>query len=94
MRIHSGVIVFFSEKLILPARAAGKAKTAFPMALSILSLLLSMQSRAETLLLREGSQGNSLSVFRTGQDKPILTQNAAPDFRPYIHPIVAPDGNR
>ena len=26
------------------------------------------------------------------QPPPILTQNASPDARPYIHPIVAPDG--
>ena len=34
----------------------------------------------------------SLSVFRQGSDKAIVTQNAKPDFRPYIHPIIAPDG--
>jgi len=34
----------------------------------------------------------TVSVIRAGQRAPILTQNARPDFRPYIHPIVAPDG--
>ena len=33
-----------------------------------------------------------LSVFRGDEAQPILTQNARPDFRPYLHPIVAPDG--
>jgi len=34
----------------------------------------------------------SLSIFRSGQAKPLLTQNAATDKRPFIHPILAPDG--
>jgi putative membrane-bound dehydrogenase-like protein len=35
---------------------------------------------------------DTIRVFRPGSDQPILTQNAKPNFRPYIHPIVAPDG--
>ncbi|MEQ8683197.1 MAG: PmoA family protein [Cyclobacteriaceae bacterium] len=35
---------------------------------------------------------STLSVFRKSEEKPILVQNAKSDFRPYIHPIVAPDG--
>ena len=34
----------------------------------------------------------TLSVFRLGEKTPILTQNAKENFRPYLHPIVAPDG--
>lgn len=34
----------------------------------------------------------TVSVIRDGAKEPILTQNARSDFRPYIHPIVAPDG--
>ncbi|PHN05994.1 PVC-type heme-binding CxxCH protein [Flavilitoribacter nigricans] len=34
--------------------------------------------------------GNSIYVFEKGQSKPVVTQNAAPDFRPYLHPILAP----
>jgi len=35
----------------------------------------------------------TLSIFRKGEQQALLTQNAKEDFRPYIHPIVAPDGN-
>ena len=35
----------------------------------------------------------TVSVKRDGEENAILTQNARPDFRPYLHPIVAPDGN-
>ncbi len=34
-----------------------------------------------------------LAIFRAGQSAPLLVQNAAPDKRPFIHPILAPDGN-
>ncbi len=35
---------------------------------------------------------HELSVYREGDQKPILIQHADPGFRPYIHPIAAPDG--
>ena len=35
----------------------------------------------------------TISVFRMGQSDPILVQNAQSEFRPYLHPITAPDGN-
>ncbi|HEX8041103.1 MAG TPA: PVC-type heme-binding CxxCH protein [Chryseosolibacter sp.] len=45
-----------------------------------------------TLQLRQDEKAGTISVFRKGGDEPIVTQSAKPDFRPYIHPIVAPDG--
>ncbi len=36
--------------------------------------------------------GGTIAIFRAGTQKPILVQNAKVDFRPYLHPIVAPDG--
>jgi putative membrane-bound dehydrogenase-like protein len=58
---------------------------------SLAPLFLTAASAAP-LTLREESATQTLSVFRAGQAKPILTQNAGADFRPYIHPLVAPDG--
>jgi len=34
----------------------------------------------------------TISIFRAGEKEPLLVQNAKEGFRPYIHPIVAPDG--
>lgn len=34
----------------------------------------------------------TVSIYRKDGDEPLLVQNAKPDFRPYIHPIAAPDG--
>lgn len=36
--------------------------------------------------------GNHVLVRRGSSDEAIVTQVARPDFRPYLHPIVAPDG--
>lgn len=33
-----------------------------------------------------------MSVFRAGENEPIVVQNAPADRRPFIHPIVAPGG--
>jgi len=33
-----------------------------------------------------------LALYRDSQSLPLITQNAATDKRPYIHPILAPDG--
>ncbi|MDP6118939.1 MAG: PmoA family protein [Planctomycetota bacterium] len=50
--------------------------------------------RAEETELRvfiDEDQG-TISALREDEEKPILTNHARPDFRPYIHPVVAPDG--
>lgn len=49
-------------------------------------------TRAAHLTLRQDSAAHTISVYRDGVAQPILTQNARPDFRPYLHPLVAPDG--
>jgi len=33
-----------------------------------------------------------IAIYRTGSMSPCIVQNATPDQRPFIHPIVAPDG--
>ena len=35
---------------------------------------------------------DAIRIYREGGNAPILTQNALPDKRPYLHPVVAPDG--
>ena len=73
--------------------------------LSIVTLTLGYAPRQPEVIEQEGwvedttilrmeqdEHAGTLSVFRSNEEKPILTQNAKPDFRPYLHPIVAPDG--
>ncbi len=45
-----------------------------------------------TLRIEQDDATGTISVFRVGENEPIVTQNAKPDFRPYLHPIMAPDG--
>ncbi|WP_416864095.1 MAG: PVC-type heme-binding CxxCH protein [Imperialibacter sp.] len=51
-------------------------------------------STADSTILKvvQDNQANTISIFREGENEPIVTQNVRPDFRPYLHPIVAPDG--
>ncbi|MGQ0633277.1 MAG: PVC-type heme-binding CxxCH protein [Planctomycetaceae bacterium] len=47
---------------------------------------------ARILRVQHDEPAGTIAVFRAGESLPILTQQARADFRPYIHPIVAPDG--
>lgn len=37
------------------------------------------------------NEDGTISIFRSGEEEPILVQNAKPNFRPYLHPINSPD---
>jgi len=58
--------------------------------LAVCLLSTSLTAYCDQLEVRQ--ENDAVKVFRTGEDTPILTQHARPDFRPYIHPITAPDG--
>ncbi len=45
------------------------------------------------LSIVQDEAANTLSIVRKGEPEVLVTQNARPDFRPYLHPIAAPDGN-
>jgi putative membrane-bound dehydrogenase-like protein len=47
---------------------------------------------ATGLTIRYDEDAGTIAVFRAGGPEPIVTQNAPRDARPYLHPIVAPDG--
>ena len=44
------------------------------------------------LRIHHDEAAGTIAVFRGGESAPVVTQHARPDFRPYLHPIVAPDG--
>lgn len=54
------------------------------------------QEEADTirthLILEHDQQENMLSVYRSEGKELILSQHAREDARPYVHPIMAPDG--
>lgn len=43
--------------------------------------------------LRVETEPNSVRVYRGDASTPIIVQNAAADFRAYIHPIIVPGGS-
>jgi putative membrane-bound dehydrogenase-like protein len=58
------------------------------------SLLLSPLSRAnsERLGVAVDQEEGRIEVRRGGVEQPLVTQVARPDQRPFLHPIMAPDG--
>jgi len=65
----------------------------FPLAPFILvAFVFVTAAPGRPLLLREDPAAQTISVLRPGEAAPILTQNAATGMRPYVHPLVAPDG--
>jgi lysophospholipase L1-like esterase len=61
---------------------------------SLLALILGAATMAQagTLTLRQDEATHTISVYRENVAEPIVTQNAKPDMRPYLHPMVSPDG--
>lgn len=66
-----------SSPLILPAMAYAQGAPATDL---------------KELRIEQDGKAGTISVFRSGGKEPILIQNAKEGFRPYIHPITAPDG--
>jgi putative membrane-bound dehydrogenase-like protein len=53
----------------------------------------SVLAKNESLIIRLDDSKEQVKIFRKGDaDQPILVQEALEAFRPYIHPILAPDG--
>lgn len=46
-----------------------------------------------SLQVREDKQAGTIEIFRADGKEALLTQVAKPGERPYMHPIIAPDGN-
>jgi len=54
---------------------------------------VSASAQARTgLRITQDAKAGTITVHRAGRPGAIVTQTAPPDARPYIHPIVAPDG--
>lgn len=67
---------------------------AFVMLIAACGLMQSAGAQ-ETAALRieHDEEAGTIAVFVEGSSEPIVTQHARAGDRPYIHPIVAPDGN-
>ena len=50
------------------------------------------QKDVPILTVQQDQNAGTIAVFGDNHQVPLLTQNAKPNIRPYIHPILAPDG--
>lgn len=55
------------------------------------NLMRGEHNHGPILTLHHDQNAETISVFRN-ESELVLTQNAKSDIRPYIHPIIAPDG--
>jgi hypothetical protein len=55
-------------------------------------LLVSAVAAAQPLQVARTPSG-TIEVRRAGAAAPLVVQNAPADMRPYLHPVIAPDGN-
>lgn len=46
----------------------------------------------QTLRIEQGDADTTIEVYASWSKEPVLVQHVGEDFRPFIHPIVAPDG--
>jgi len=51
-----------------------------------------MKSVAQPLTVQQDKTKGTIAIYLGGAKSPLLTHHAREGFRPYIHPIVAPDG--
>jgi putative membrane-bound dehydrogenase-like protein len=60
--------------------------------LALANPLFAQPTSSPATTLEVVRDGDTLQVRRSGASEPILTQVAQPEMRPYVHPLMAPDG--
>ena len=60
--------------------------------LLLVALGLVQTTAAHSLEAKLDEKTGTITIHRDGLSKPVVTQNAAADHRPYLHPITGPDG--
>ena len=60
--------------------------------LPLVALDLVQSTAAHSLEAKLDEKTGTITIHRDGLAKPVVTQNAAADHRPYLHPITGPDG--
>ncbi|MDP7178365.1 MAG: PmoA family protein, partial [Verrucomicrobiota bacterium] len=60
--------------------------------LPLASLGLIQSAAAHSLEAKIDKKTGTITIHREGLAKPLVTQHAAADHRPYLHPIIGPNG--
>ena len=62
------------------------------LAMALVAHVLAQSAVAASLEAKLDKKRGTITIHRDGLAKPVVTQNAAADHRPYLHPITGPDG--
>src|SRR5689334_16883384 len=79
---HSLAVVVAMVLVAVGCASVSMMKTAAPQS----------STAAGGLHIEQDERAGTIAVYRAGGRAPIVTENARPDMRPYLHPIAAPDG--
>ena len=69
-----------------------RSHLAMSAAFLVLSMATSVCPVMAAVRIEHDEQQGTLSVYRANSQQLLLRQNAKPGFRPFIHPLMAPDG--
>lgn len=58
--------------------------------LSVFGSVLAEEIKTHELYLVHDDETQTVSVYKQGEKTALITQNAKENFRPYLHPIIAP----
>src|SRR5215475_7490024 len=64
----------------------------FVLSLCVLSVVCSIANADANVAVKE-QKGGGIVITRPTLEQPLLVFNAPEDGRPYLHPLLAPDGN-
>ena len=92
--VRHGFWNYASVVILVPMRHISAMRTCLLLSVFAYFCQTTLVSSASEpwLSAKLSEDGNSILVIRDGAAEPVVTQVARPDFRPYLHPIVAPDG--
>ena len=62
------------------------------LAIGLMACFFGFSPDSLELRVRQDEQAGTIEVFVDGSTNPVVTQHARPGDRPYIHPILSPDG--
>ena len=61
---------------------------------SVFGSVLAGEIKTHELYLVHDDETQTVSVYKQGEKTAFITQNAKENFRPYLHPIIAPGEKR
>src|SRR5687768_9770276 len=92
MKPHRSRMMRKSAPLLIGAAMILAAVAAASRSVESLSQARQTPPAAKGFTIRQDAAAGTIAISRTGTGTALVTQHASPDHRPYLHPIVPPDG--